>query len=122
MRRFDPDWIISWSLSNMHVMASREMKRNGIPISKYISVNWLNEVDINNIGADAAKGLKRGTNVAGGQDHPLIQEIIKELYDKGKGNGDRKNLQRRLLQHRSGDLVDRLRGGAAWRSRKMAGR
>ncbi len=93
MRRFDPDWIISWSLSNMHVMASREMKRNGIPISKYISVNWLNEVDINNIGADAAKGLKRGTNVAGGQDHPLIQEIIKELYDKGKGAGDRKHLQ-----------------------------
>ncbi len=26
------------------------------------------------------------------QDHPLIQEIIKELYDKGKGNGDRKHL------------------------------
>ena len=93
LRRFDPDWIISWSLSNMHVLASREMKRNGIPISKYISVNWLNEVDINNIGADAAKGLKRGTNVAGGQDHPLIQEIIKELYDKGKGAGDRKHLQ-----------------------------
>ena len=93
MRRFDPDWIISWSLSNMHVMASREMKRNGIPISKYISVNWLNEVDIKNIGADAAKGLKRGTNVAGGQDHPLIQEIITELYDKGKGAGDRKHLE-----------------------------
>jgi branched-chain amino acid transport system substrate-binding protein len=93
MRRFDPDWIISWSLSNMHVMASREMKRNGIPISKYISVNWLNEVDINNIGADAAKGLKRGTNVAGGQDHQLIQEIITELYDKGKGAGDRKHLE-----------------------------
>ena len=93
MRRFDPDWIISWSLSNMHVLASREMKRNGIPISKYISVNWLNEVDINNIGADAAKGLKRGTNVAGGQDHPLIQEIITELYDKGKGAGDRKHLE-----------------------------
>ena len=34
MRRFNPDWIISWSLSNMHVIASREMKRNGIPISK----------------------------------------------------------------------------------------
>ena len=93
MRRFDPDWIISWSLSNMHVIASREMKRNGIPMSKYISVNWLNEVDIKNIGADAAKGLKRGTNVAGGQDHPLIQEIITKLYDKGKGAGDRKHLE-----------------------------
>ena len=77
----------------MHVIASREMKRNGIPIEKYIAVNWMNEVDIGNIGADAAKGIKRGTNVAGGSNQPLIQEIIKELYDKGKGNGDRKNIE-----------------------------
>ena len=74
----------------MHVIASREMKRNGISIEKYIAVNWLNEVDIKNIGPADAKGLKRGTNVAGGSNQPLIQEIIKELYDKGKGNGDRK--------------------------------
>lgn len=92
IRRYNPDWIVSWSLSKMHIIAAREMKRNGIPIDKYISVNWLNEVDIANMGAAEAKGLKRGTNVAGGTDHPLIQEIIKELYDKGKGNGDRKHL------------------------------
>lgn len=90
IRRLNPDWIVSWSLSNMHVIASREMKRNGIPIEKYIAVNWLNEVDIKNIGPDAAKGLKRGTNVAGGSNQPLVQEILKELYDKNKGNGDRK--------------------------------
>jgi branched-chain amino acid transport system substrate-binding protein len=92
IRRFNPDWIISWSLSNMHVVAAREMKRNGIPIDKYIAVHWFNEVDIANIGPDAAKGLKRATNVVGGQDHPLIQQIIKDLYDKGKGSGDRKHL------------------------------
>jgi branched-chain amino acid transport system substrate-binding protein len=68
------------------------MKRNGIPMSKLITVNWLNEVDINNIGAAEAKGLKRGTNVAGGHDHPLIQQILKDLYANNKGNGDRKNL------------------------------
>jgi len=92
IRRFNPDWIISWSLSNMHIVASREMKRNGIPMDKYISVHWFNEVDITNIGADAAKGLKRATNVVGGQNHPLMQQIIKDLYDKGKGSGDRKHL------------------------------
>lgn len=92
MRRFAPDWIVSWSLSNMHVIASREMKRNGIALDKYVAVNWMNEVDINNIGAEAAKGIKRGTNVAGGSNHPLVQKIIKEVYDRGKGNGDRKNL------------------------------
>ena len=92
IRRFNPDWIISWNIVAMHDVAVREMKRNGIPIDKYISNNWLNEVNIANIGADAAKGLKRGTNVVGGQEHPLIQQIIKELYDKGKGSGDRKHL------------------------------
>lgn len=89
VRRFNPDWIISWSLSNMHVVASREMQRSGIPIDKYIAVNWLNEADIKNIGEQRAKGIKRGTNVVGGQDIPIIQEIIRELYDKGKGSGER---------------------------------
>jgi branched-chain amino acid transport system substrate-binding protein len=49
-------------------------------------------VDIANIGPQEAKGVKRGTNVIGGSDHPLKKAIIAELYDKGKGNGDRKNL------------------------------
>lgn len=92
IRRFNPDWVISWNLSNMHVVASREMKRNGIPMDKYIAVNWFNEVDVANIGSENSKGIKRGTNVIGGQDHPLIQQIIKDLYEKGKGSGDRKNL------------------------------
>ena len=93
VRRDQPDHIISWLLAGAHVVASKEMKRNGIPMDKYISVNWLNEVDIANIGAEAAKGLKRGTNVAGGQDIPVIQEIIAELYKKGKGSGPEKNLK-----------------------------
>ncbi len=93
IRRFNPDWVITWNLSAMHVVAAREMKRNGIPMDKLISVNWFNEVDIANIGAAEAKGIKRGTNVAGGQDHALIKQIVADLYDKGKGNGDRKNLQ-----------------------------
>ncbi|MFC7409623.1 ABC transporter substrate-binding protein [Hydrogenophaga atypica] len=93
IRRFNPDWVITWNLSAMHVVAAREMKRNGIAMDKLISVNWFNEVDIANIGAADAKGMKRGTNVAGGQDHALIKQIIADLYDKGKGNGDRKNLQ-----------------------------
>ena len=92
IRRFNPDWIISWNIGNMHVVASREMKRNGISMDRYITSHWLNEVDIANIGADRARGLNRATNVAGGQEHPLIQQIIKDLYDKGKGSGDRKHL------------------------------
>ena len=61
-------------------------------MDRYITSHWLNEVDIANIGTDRAQGLNRATNVAGGQEHPLIQQIIKDLYDKGKGSGDRKHL------------------------------
>lgn len=93
VRRFDPDYIISWSLAGMHTVAVREMKRNGIPLDKYISVNWLNEVDIHNIGAEAAKGIKRGTNVAGGQDIPIIKEIIEKVYGAGKGAGPKEDIK-----------------------------
>ena len=92
IRRFNPDWVISWNLSAMHVVAAREMKRNAIPMDKLIVVNWFNEADIASIGAAEAKGIKRGTNVAGGRDHPLIKQIETDLYGKGKGNGDAKFL------------------------------
>lgn len=87
VRRDNPDHVMSWMLGGAHVVAAKEMARNRIPMEKYISVNWLNEVDIANIGAEAATGLKRGTNVVGGPDVPLRQEIIAELYDKGQGSG-----------------------------------
>ncbi len=90
LRRFQPDWVITWSFSPLNPISFREMQRNGIPIDKMITVNWINEVDINNFGAAAAKGLKRSTVVTGGAEHPLVKEILRELYDKGKGNGDRK--------------------------------
>ena len=92
IRRYQPDWIINWGIGPMHVVAVKELKRNGLRLDRYISVNWLNEVDIANIGPEAAKGIKRSSVVIGGSEHPLHKEIIRELYDKGKGAGDRKFL------------------------------
>ncbi|PZP94629.1 MAG: branched-chain amino acid ABC transporter substrate-binding protein [Variovorax paradoxus] len=90
IRRFQPDWVVLWSFSPLNPITFREMQRNGIPIEKLVTGNWINEVDINNFGATAAKGLKRSAVVSGGAEHPLVRDIISELYDKGKGNGDRK--------------------------------
>lgn len=87
IRRDRPDYVISWILAGGHVVASKEMKRNGFPIDRYLAVNWLNEVDLKNIGADAAKGILRGTNVAGGQDVPLVKMMLETLYAKGEGSG-----------------------------------
>jgi branched-chain amino acid transport system substrate-binding protein len=90
IRRFQPDWVVLWSFSPLNPITFREMQRNGMPIDRLVTVNWINEVDINNFGAAAAKGLKRSAVVSGGAEHPLVKDIVRELYDKGKGNGDRK--------------------------------
>ena len=90
IRRLQPDWVINWSVTPLHAISLREMQRNGIPMEKLVTVNWINELDLSNSGMAAAKGLKRSTPVVGGTTHPLIKEIARELYDKGKGNGDRK--------------------------------
>lgn len=87
IRRDKPDYVIAWILAGNHVVASREMKRNGFPIDRYLSVNWMNEVDIKNIGAEAAKGILRGTNVAGGQEVPLVKTMLETLYANGEGSG-----------------------------------
>ena len=92
IRRFQPDVIIHWGFSAMHVVASKEAKRNGIGMDKIISGNWFNEVDLANIGPDVVKGMRKSSVVVSGTTHPLIQEITRELYDKNKGNGDRKFL------------------------------
>jgi len=100
IRRLNPDWILGWSFSTMNVIAAREMKRNGIPVEKFIAVNAFNEVDISNIGADAAKGMKRSTTVNSGTNIPTsIQNLIKELYDRNKGSGDRKNTNDAYYSH-----------------------
>ena len=92
IRRFQPDTIIHWAFSAMHVVASKEAKRNGVSLDKVISVNWFNDVDLNNIGVAEAKGIRKSAVVVSGIDHPLIKDITRELYDKGKGSGDRKFL------------------------------
>ncbi|MHC0055216.1 ABC transporter substrate-binding protein [Actibacterium sp. D379-3] len=87
IRRDKPDYVISWLLSGGHVLASKEMRRNRFPIDRYLTVNWLNEVDIANIGPQEAKGILRGTNVAGGQELPLVKTMLDTYYANGKGSG-----------------------------------
>jgi len=87
VRRDKPDYVISWLLAGGHVVAAKEMRRNGFPIDRYLSVNWMNEVDIKNIGAEEAKGILRGTNVAGGQEVPIVKTMLETYYANGKGSG-----------------------------------
>ena len=93
IRRDKPDYVISWLLAGGHVVASREMRRNRFPIDRYLSVHWMNEVDIRNIGEEEAKGIMRASNVAGGQDFPIIQTMLETYYAEGKGSGPEANVR-----------------------------
>ena len=93
IRRDKPDYVISWLLAGGHVVASREMRRNRFPIDRYLSVHWMNEVDIRNIGEEEAKGILRASNVAGGQDFPIIQTMLETYYAEGKGSGPEANVR-----------------------------
>ncbi|KRS17042.1 ABC transporter substrate-binding protein [Roseovarius indicus] len=87
IRRDKPDYVISWLLAGGHVVASKEMRRNRFPIDRYLTSNWLNEVDIANIGTEEAKGILRGTNVAGGQEVPIVKTMLETYYANGEGSG-----------------------------------
>jgi len=90
IRRLQPDYVIHWGTAGMQVVMAKEAQRNGFPMDKVITTPWISEVDIANIGAENAKGIKKITTLTVSSDLPLIREIQRELYAKGKGNGDSK--------------------------------
>lgn len=92
IRRFKPDHVISWSFAQLHNIAMTEMKRNRIPVDKYMSVVWMSKNDLKSMGYENAKGVKRVEGVVTGTDNALIQDILKTLYDAGKGSGPRENV------------------------------
>jgi branched-chain amino acid transport system substrate-binding protein len=90
IRRFGPDWVILWSAGIGQSVSVKEALRNGIPVNKITSCDWMNEPDIQLIGAEQARGVIRVEGVAPGRDFPVIQDILKEIYGQGKGHGDEK--------------------------------
>jgi len=92
IRQSRPDFVILWGLGVMNPTALSTAKRTGYPIDKIIGVWWAGaEEDVVPVG-DAAKGyIAAGFNAAG-EDFPVIQEIKKHVYAKGKGNLDPKRV------------------------------
>jgi len=92
VRRFRPDWVILWGAGNGQSVAVKEALRNAIPAERITSCDWLLEPNIEIVGKDRAKGVIRVEGVAPGKDFPVIQDLLKEIYAKGKGHGDVANV------------------------------
>jgi branched-chain amino acid transport system substrate-binding protein len=81
VRRQRPDWIFLWGFGVMNQVAIKEAVANGFPMDRMLGVWWSGtESDVLPAGDDAI-GYKAGTFHAPGADFPLLQDIVKYVYD-----------------------------------------
>ena len=85
VRQIRPDWVILWGWGVMNPTALKAAAKVGYPRDKIIGVWWSGaEEDVIPAG-DAAKGyIAAGFNLPG-TNFPVMQDILKHVYEKGKG-------------------------------------
>ena len=91
IRQIRPDWVILRGWGVMNPTALKMAQRSGFAREKIIGVWWSGaEEDVAPAG-DAAKGyIAAGFNVSGAN-YPVIRDIQKHVYAKGKGEMDDKS-------------------------------
>ncbi|MDL2409986.1 ABC transporter substrate-binding protein [Rhizobium calliandrae] len=86
IRRAKPDYVVLRGWGVMNPVAVKTAAKTGFPADHIIGNVWSNsEEDVIPAG-DAAKGYTAITTQASGTEYPIVQEIVKTLYDNGKGN------------------------------------
>lgn len=91
VRQFKPDWVILWGWGVMNPTAIKAAAKVGFPRNKLIGVWWSGAEEDTIPAGDAAKGyIAAGFNVAG-TNYPVVQEIQKNVYAKGKGEMEDKS-------------------------------
>ena len=90
IRRERPDYVVLRGWGVMNPVALKTAQKTGFPATKIIGNVWSNsEEDVIPAG-EAAIGYTAITTQASGAKYPVVQEIVKTLYDAGKGNLDDK--------------------------------
>ena len=91
IRQFQPDWVILRGWGVMNPTAIKAAQRAGYPRDKILGVWWSgSEEDVIPAG-DAAKGYIAAAFNVSGTNYPVIQDIMKHVYGKGKGEMDDKS-------------------------------
>jgi branched-chain amino acid transport system substrate-binding protein len=85
VRRINPDWIFISGWGVMNQVAVKEAAAHGMKMDRVVGNWWTGtETDVVPAG-DAARGYKSMTFHAPGGNFKLHQDILKHVYDKGKG-------------------------------------
>ena len=89
IRQSRPDYVLLWGWGIMNSTALKEAQATGYPRDKMYGVWWSgSEVDTKDIG-EGAKGYNAIALNTAGQHPKVMQDILKYVYDKGQGSGDR---------------------------------
>jgi branched-chain amino acid transport system substrate-binding protein len=92
VRRLNPDWIFMSGWGVMNQVAVKEAVVTGIKKDHFIG-NWWSANDSDVVPAgEGAKGYKGATFHAPGTNFKIFQEIVKNVYDKGKGAGKKEEM------------------------------
>ncbi|MEJ7668176.1 MAG: ABC transporter substrate-binding protein [Casimicrobiaceae bacterium] len=91
VRQIKPDWVILRGWGVMNPVALKGAAKVGFPRDHIIGVWWSGAEEDTIPAGDAAKGfIAAGFNVAGAN-FPVVQEIKKYVYAKGKGEMEDQN-------------------------------
>jgi branched-chain amino acid transport system substrate-binding protein len=92
VRRLNPNWIFMSGWGVMNQVAIKEAAGIGFPMDHFIG-NWWSSSDADVIPAgDGARGYKGATFHSAGTGFKVHQEIVKYVYDKGKGIGPKEKM------------------------------
>jgi branched-chain amino acid transport system substrate-binding protein len=92
VRRLNPDWIFMSGWGVMNQVAVKEAASIGFKMDHLIG-NWWSASDADVVPAgDGAKGYKGATFHAPGTNFKVHADIVKSVYDKGKGAGKKEEM------------------------------
>ena len=88
IRQIQPDWVILRGWGVMNPTALKAAQRAGYPREKMIGVWWAGAEEDTIPAGDAAKGYIAAAFNVSGTNYPVIRDIMKHVYGKGKGEMD----------------------------------
>jgi branched-chain amino acid transport system substrate-binding protein len=89
IRQSRPDYVLLWGWGIMNSTALKEAQATGYPRDKMYGVWWAGaEPDVKDSG-EGAKGYNALALHSSGQQPKVIQDILKNVHDKGQGSGPR---------------------------------
>ena len=92
VRRLNPDWIFMSGWGVMNQVAVKEAAAIGFKMDRFIG-NWWSANDSDVVPAgDGAKGYKGATFHAPGTNFKVHADVVKHVYDKGKGAGKKEEM------------------------------